>query len=298
MSKTDPNHPDNLTDDQKKYLLSKTKFDLQSMDYEKVDETIEGQCSCCHTTDKEKEIIYIRANDNTNKRQVAFRLCKECQPIFSNLPKEDPSNSRIQNLLKMMFGSKSEEVIKNQFYDRKSSEHDPIYIEYFAMLKWTVEEQMLLQLGDAPQIKDLPNTTVVHNENECILCKKAYESQIEIFSPIKKCWLLIDLCNECTKTFNKDRDDMEYEIRTLYTKNYDDFDNLPKRELVVIFGEKIKYYENKVLFLDPRFSIEHTTLLLHVAGCDKDNSVALQHEKEQELTDNDSSGINENENEN
>lgn len=283
------------------YLLDKARFDIEAMQYEKIDTTIKNPLTCtiCETIDPKKEPTLLLCNLAKQKRQVSIIICNDCKPIFDNLPNENPLDSKIQNLLRLLFGEDADKMIKFQQYKRKSAVHASLYTEYYALLKWHVEEYLLLALGNMTDINEFPTTQAVKNENNiCLICEDLQvEKTIDIFSPLKKNWLIIDSCSKCEKKFKLDVNDMEFEIKSLYFDKIDDYENLNKRDLMIRLSIQIKEHQQQVLFLDPRFSDENTGHLLNILGVDENNSLTLNHKKviekkDEKEEDVDSSGIN------
>ncbi|MHA1483616.1 MAG: hypothetical protein ACTSQA_09335 [Candidatus Heimdallarchaeaceae archaeon] len=279
-------------------LYNQLKFDVAADGFKIVDKQImspEPTCVFCSATRSQgKDIVGAKVNDNMGKVQTIASLCENCAKRLNNLGHEDVEDSYVQKMIRFFFESNADQIINGQFAEKRMNKYPSIYCEYWALIKWTVEEKLLRQLIGAVPFEDSDGYTEVRC-GDCCSCTSnevAYDSSgisdvshsITLYSPIRECWMNLEVCLACKKQINLDLNDMEHEIRTTYYDDYNDYADKPRRESLEIMCKATHGMKNKVLFLETATKTECVVNILQACGVDEDHQIVKKMQVAEEQT--------------
>jgi hypothetical protein len=265
--------------DEAKKFYADMKFEISSEGYKVYNKQITEptvQCAFCSKTIESNSIFGIKVNDNEKKSQVITSICRDHAEIMKDLPNKNIELAEIQQMIRFLFPDSGDTIIRKMFMARDLNEHDPIYLEYWALLKWTVEELLLMAITDSKRPEETPAYTRCIANDKCVICGDTNEKRFQLFSPIKQCWMELEVCSKCEFNLKNEIRDLTYEIRTMYFEEYDTIDKLPKRIALDHLTAGIKNNLYKVIFLKPRIALDHTHNILSIVGIDKDHSLLLK----------------------
>ena len=253
------------------------KFDCQSEGYKKINKQITDpvpKCGFCSKSCDKHQIMGIKVNDNEKKTQVVASICEDHNKMLRELDKMNPELAEVQNMVRFFFPESADSIIKLFYMNQKWKEcGQTIYLEYYAALKWSVEELMLMKITDAKPINETPSYTRCSANDKCVLCGESNITTFDFFSPIKQCWLCLEVCEKCHSQLSLDAKDMEFELREIYFGSYEKIDGLLKRVALQEIADQIKKFQHKVIFLDIRMNAERVCELLNIIGVDEEHSL-------------------------
>ena len=274
------------------------KFDIKSEGFRVIDKQLTdpiARCVFCTKTIAEYEIKGVKVNDNIAKTQVLASICEEHAGFLGKLTEHSIELAEVQQMIRFFLPDSCEDIIKTQFMKSELENFPPIYLEYFALVKWSIEEKMLMRITDArqPQLSTGHTTVegkVTDHGEECLLCgffsSDDQTGDIDIFSPVKNCWMTINTCQRCTKDMELEFRDMEYEIRTIYFKDFAYIDTITKRRALQELSEAVNRNAEKVIITSKRMDVKRVSILLEICGVDGEHSIV---KKPQEIR-NDNAG--------
>ena len=263
-------------------LYNQLKFDVAAEGYKINDRQILSPSPICVLCGASGVGIKgAKVNDNLTKVQTIASLCEECCKRLNNLSNEDIEDSRVQNMIRFFFSESADKIINGQFAQKRMEKYPPIYIEYWALLKWTLEEKMMRELMHCFPIEQTDRYTTVRS-GDCCSCSVDLSDEsgigdphehVNLFSPTKQCWCNLELCAACAKQLKLDMKDLTHEIRTTYFEKYEDLEDLPKRDALEILCRMAIKMKTKVLFLDTEAKLEHVINILNSCGVDEENQI-------------------------
>jgi len=280
-------------------LYNQLKFDVAAEGYKIIDKQItdpEPSCVFCKTKQSDgKTIVGAKVNDNLSKVQTIASLCESCAKRLHGLGTEDVEDSYVQNMIRFFFAQHADKIISGQYAEKRMNKYDPIYVEYWGLIKWSVEEKLLRQLINGVPTSETEGFTTVRCDRECIACSADPTLQecndntfiksdhcyiashsVNLYSPIRECWMNLELCAKCVVQINSDLKDMEHEIRSSYYEDYSDYSDKPRRESLEILCKQTTLSKNRVLFLETNTKKECVINILSACGVDKDNQIVTK----------------------
>ncbi len=280
-------------------LYNQLKFDVAAEGYKIVDKQILDPIPTCVFCKKTgKDIVGVKVNDNLGKVQTCASLCGDCATTLHGLGAADVENSLIQRMIRFFFESSADKIIKGQYAEKKMNQYQPIYVEYWALLKWSIEEKLLRQLIQSVPYEQTKGFTEVRAKDGCCVCSSDevdfdssgignHFNKVYLYSPIKEAWMGLELCIDCKKQLDLDLKDMEHEVKTSYFEKYDDYADLPRRESLEIMCRETYKMKEKVLFLDTATKLQSVINILNACGVDEEHQIIKKindaQEKEKEV---------------
>lgn len=252
------------------------KFDIHAEGFKFIDKQVltpAPRCAFCDKSISNAIVKGVKVNDNIAKTQVIGSICEKHAIFLNKIHEQDIELAETQQMIRFFFPESGETIIRQQYMAKDLNEYDPLYLEYWALIKWNVEETILMKITDSKHPVDTPGYTLCQSNSKCVICGADESCKRQIFSPIKECWMEMEVCKECDDKIGLELRDMEFEIRTLYFEKFETLDDLPKRQALKDFTKAMTQNTNKVIFMKPRLDIEQSGSLLSIVGIDKEHSL-------------------------
>jgi hypothetical protein len=265
-------------------MYQQMKFDVAAEGYKVINKQIlEPKPTCALCSSSDNSVMGCKVNDNHAKVQTIASLCNDCGKILHKLGEADIEDQKVQRLIRLFFPENADKIINGQFAEKRVNKYHPIFVEYWALIKWSIEEKLIRQLIQALPLEDTEGYTRVRCGDccSCITNEVTFDpsgisdvaESVDLYSPIRECWMNLEVCTHCKKQIELDLRDMEHEIRTSYYDDYKDYQDKPRRESLEILCQQIHNCKDRVLFLDTASKKDAVINILNACGVDDEHQI-------------------------